>query len=36
VAAKNPAATRELQTKLEQYISSGGDITSGSFNQVEA
>jgi arylsulfatase A-like enzyme len=36
VAAQNPAVTRELQTKLEQYISSGWDITYGSFNEREA
>jgi arylsulfatase A-like enzyme len=36
VAAQNPAVVRELHAKLEQYISSGWDITSGSFNERES
>lgn len=36
VAAQNPAIVEKLQSKLEEYISSGWDITKGSFNEREA
>jgi hypothetical protein len=35
VAAQNPAVIEKLQLKLDQYISSGWDITKGTFNEVE-
>ncbi len=33
VAADHPAVVKELQAKLDAYISSGWEITSGSFNE---
>jgi arylsulfatase A-like enzyme len=36
VAAQNPAVVEKLHSKLEEYISSGWDITKGSFNEHEA
>jgi hypothetical protein len=36
LAAGNPSVIRELHPKLEQYISSGWEITKGSFNEKEA
>lgn len=36
VAGQNPAVVERLQSKLEAYISSGWEITKGSFNEREA
>jgi hypothetical protein len=33
VASDYPAVVKELQAKLDAYISSGWDMTSGSFNE---
>jgi arylsulfatase A-like enzyme len=35
IAAGNPAVIENLHAKLDQYISSGWDITRGTFNEVE-
>ena len=34
VAAQNPAVVKELQKKIETYISSGWEITRGTFNET--
>jgi arylsulfatase A-like enzyme len=36
VAAQNPAVIEKLQAKMDHYISSGWEITKGSFNETEA
>jgi arylsulfatase A-like enzyme len=33
VADQNPAVVKDLQSKLERYVSSGWEITRGSFNE---
>jgi len=35
VAAQNPAVIEKLHAKLDRYISSGWDITKGTFNEIE-
>lgn len=35
VSAQNPTVTEMLHAKLDRYISSGWDITKGTFNEIE-
>jgi arylsulfatase A-like enzyme len=35
VAGQNPSVTEKLQANLDRYISSGWDITRGTFNEIE-
>jgi len=35
VAGQNPSVTEKLQANLDRYISSGWDITKGTFNEIE-